>query len=201
MSSSQRIRAHRWPADISFRACLLIGAGFIALQALALLAMGHPLICTCGTIKLWHGGISSPENSQHLTDWYTYSHVIHGFGFYLLLWFIAPRMPLGLRFAIAIGLEAGWEIVENAPLIMDRYRQSALAQGYFGDSVVNSVVDTLAAALGLVLARILPVWIIVALVIGLELFAVYTIRDNLTLNIIQLIRPSESISQWQMGGQ
>jgi len=191
-------RAFKWLAGMSLRACLLMSAGFIALQALALLAMGHPPICTCGTIDLWHGAVSSSENSQHLTDWYTYSHVIHGFGFYLLLWFIAPRMPFYSRFAMAIGLESAWEIVENTPLVMDRYRQSALAQGYFGDSVINSAVDTLAAGLGFVLARLLPVWTIVALVIGMELFAAYTIRDNLTLNIIQLIRPSETISRWQM---
>ncbi len=201
MSNSQQRHACRWPADISFGACLLIGAGFIALQALALLAMGHPPICTCGTIKLWHGLASSAETSQHLTDWYTYSHVIHGFGFYLLLWLIAPRMPFAVRLAMAVGLEAAWEVIENTPLVMDRYRQSALARGYFGDSIVNSVADTLAAAFGFVLARLLPVWATVALVIGTELFIAYAVRDNLTLNIIQLIRPSESISKWQMGGQ
>ncbi len=201
MSSSQRRHVHRWPADISFRACLLISAGFVVLQALILLAMGHPLICTCGAIKLWHGLASSAETSQHLTDWYTYSHVIHGFGFYLLLWLIAPRMPFSVRLAMAIGLESAWEVVENTPLVMDRYRQSALARGYLGDSIVNSVADTLAAAIGFVLARILPVWATVALVIGTELFTAYAVRDNLTLNIIQLIRPSESISKWQMGSQ
>ena len=199
MSSSQRTRPLRWPTDISFTACLLISAGFVAIQAAILLAMGHPLICTCGTIKFWHGLASSAETSQHLTDWYTYSHVIHGFGFYLLLWLLAPRMPFGVRLAMAIGLEAAWEVVENTPLIMDRYRQSALARGYFGDSIVNSVADTLAAGFGFVLARILPVWATVALVIGTELFTAYAVRDNLTLNIIQLIRPSESISRWQMG--
>jgi hypothetical protein len=179
---------------------LAIAAGLIALQAAALLAMGHPAICTCGRIDLWHGNPSGPETSQHLTDWYTYTHVVHGFGFYLLLWLIAPRMPFLWRLVIAIGLEAGWEVIENTPFIMDRYRQSALARGYFGDSVVNSVVDTLAAALGFTLARVLPVWVSVAFVVGLELFAAYMIRDNLILNIIQLIHPSEVISRWQTGG-
>ena len=179
---------------------LAIAAGLIALQAAALLAMGHPVICTCGRIDLWHGNPSGPETSQHLTDWYTYTHVVHGFGFYLLLWLVAPRMPFLWRLVIAIGLEAGWEVIENTPLIMDRYRQSALARGYFGDSVVNSVVDTLAAVVGFALARILPVWLSVALVAGMELFAAYMIRDNLVLNIIQLIHPSEVISRWQTGG-
>jgi hypothetical protein len=109
-------------------------------------------------------------------------------------------MSFHLRFVLAIGLEAGWEIIENSPLIMDRYRQSALAQGYFGDSVINFVSDTLAAVLGFVLARTLPVWSIVALAIAMELFTGYMIHDNLTLNIIQLIHPSDAISRWQAGG-
>lgn len=179
---------------------LAIAVGFIALQAIALLAMGHPAICTCGRIDLWHGNPSGPETSQHLTDWYTYTHVVHGFGFYLLLWLIAPRMPVLWRFVIAMGLEAGWEVIENTPFIMERYRESALARGYFGDSVVNSVADTLAAAIGFALARVLPVWSSVLLVAAAELFAAYMIRDNLILNIIQLIHPSELISRWQVGG-
>lgn len=199
MLSSPQTRAVNWSERISFRARLLTSAGFVALQALILLAMGHPLICTCDTIKLWHGAVSSAETSQHLTDWYTYSHVLHGFGFYLFLWLVAPRMPFGLRLAMAIGLEAAWEVIENTPLVMDRYRQSALARGYFGDSVINSVADTLAAGIGFVSARVVPIWVVVALVIGMELFAAYAIRDNLTLNIIQLIWPSEFISQWQVG--
>jgi hypothetical protein len=179
---------------------LLIAAAFVALQALILAAMGHPWICTCGRVELWHANPSGPETSQHLTDWYTYTHIIHGVGFYLLLWLIAPRLPFGVRFVLAIGLEAAWEVVENTPVIMDRYRESALARGYFGDSVVNSIFDTFAAALGFVLARILPVWSTVVLIVLLELSLGYMIRDNLTLNIIQLIHPSEVISRWQTGG-
>jgi hypothetical protein len=149
---------------------------------------------------LWHGSPSGPETSQHVADWYTYTHIIHGFGLYLLLWLLAPRASFGLRLALAIGLEAGWEVIENTPFVMDRYRDLALAHGYFGDSVINSVADTLAAAFGFVLARLLPVWSIVAIAIAMELFAGYMIHDNLTLNIIQLVYPSEAISRWQAGG-
>ncbi len=141
------------PHDRGLLGLLLIVAVFVALQALILAAIGHPWICTCGRVELWHANPSGPETSQHLTDWYTYTHVIHGVGFYLLLWLIAPRLSFGLRFAFTIGLEAAWEVVENTPVIMDRYRESALARGYFGDSVVNSIFDTFAAALGFVLAR------------------------------------------------
>jgi hypothetical protein len=190
----------KWSGRLSSGGLVLIAAGFIALQASALVAMGHPLICTCGDVRLWHGIVFSAENSQHLADWYTYSHVIHGFGFYLLLWLIAPRLPLGVRLVIAIGLEASWEIIENTPLVMERYRQAALAEGYFGDSVINSLSDTLAAVVGFLLARLLPVWSSIALVIAMELFVAYMIRDNLTLNIIQLIYPNAVISNWQTGG-
>ncbi|MBM3529224.1 MAG: DUF2585 domain-containing protein [Alphaproteobacteria bacterium] len=180
--------------------CLLAIGGMLALQSLALLALGHPAICTCGTVKLWHGVVASSENSQHIADWYTYSHVIHGFALYFLLWLLAPGMSFGLRLTIAVGIEVAWEVAENMPAIMERYRQSALARGYFGDSAINSVADTLAAAVGVVLARKLPVWLIVASVIAMELFALYWIRDNLVLNVVQLIHPFEAISLWQEGG-
>ena len=176
---------------------LLIAAGFLALQVVVLVAMDHPWICTCGRIDLWHGNASGPETSQHLTDWYTVSHVIHGFGFYLLLWLIAPRLSFPQRLVIAVGLEVAWELIENTPWLMERYRQGALAQGYFGDSIINSLSDTGAAALGFVLARLLPVWTAVVLVAALELFTLAAIRDNLTLNIIQLVHPTEAISRWQ----
>jgi hypothetical protein len=189
-----------WSERISLGNYLLIAIGFVAAQALVLLAMGLPAICRCGYVALWHGNPADSETSQHLTDWYTYTHLIHGFGLYLLLWLIAPRMSFGLRLALAIGLESAWEIVENTPSVMEHYRDSALARGYFGDSVINSVADTLAAAAGFVLARQLPVWSIVALTIGMEAFAGYMIRDGLALNIIQLIFSNGAISRWQTGG-
>jgi hypothetical protein len=171
----------------------------VAFQVLALAALGQPGWCECGYVKLWHGLVLSPENSQHLTDWYTFSHVIHGSVFYLLLWLVAPSMPFGLRLALALGLEAAWEVFENTPFVIDRYRQSALAQGYFGDSVINSVTDTLAAGVGVVLARTLPIWAMLVLVVFLELFVGAMIRDNLILNIVQLIYPNDFVSRWQSG--
>lgn len=176
---------------------VLIAGGFVSLQALAIVAMGHPPICKCGYITFWYGNPSGPETSQQVIDWYTFTHIIHGFGLYLLLWLVAPRMPFGVRLVLAIGIEAGWEVIENTPFIIDRYRQSALARGYFGDSAINSVFDTLATTLGFVLARISPVWLSVGMVVGTELFLGYMIHDNLILNIIQLIYPTEAISDWQ----
>jgi len=192
--------AAKWLEQMPSGVFLLIVVGFVMLQAVVLLAMGQPAICSCGTVKLWMGDVLSSENSQQFTDWYSYTHVVHGFFLYLLLWLVARRLPIGLRLALAIGLEAGWEIIENTPFVIDRYRQLALAQGYIGDSVINSVGDTLAAVFGFVLARMLPVWSSVILVIAMELFVGYMIHDNLTLNIIQLIHPNSAVSRWQNGG-
>lgn len=189
----------KWYERFSVGSCLLVGAALIATQALVLFAMGQPLICTCGYLRLWGGITSGPEMSQQFTDWYTYSHVIHGVAFYFLFWLIAPRTSIAGRFILVLAFEASWEIIENTPFIIDRYRQSALAQGYFGDSIINSVGDTMAAAFGFLLAMTLPVWGTVALTISIELFLAYMIHDNLTLNIIQLIHPTEAISLWQAG--
>src|SRR5258706_5430407 len=176
-----------------------IGAGIIAVQAVTVFLMGHPLICKCGYVSLWYPSQSGAETSQQLTDWYTFTHIEHGFLFYLLLWSIAPRLAFGTRLMIAIGIEAGWDILENTPFIINRYRQGALAEGYFGDSVVNSGFDSLSAILGGPLARILPVRLSAALVIGTELFLAVMIPHNLALNIVQLGHPSEIISRWQTG--
>lgn len=178
----------------------LLAVGVFAIQAAALSAMGRPAICTCGVIRLWVGAVRSPQNSQQLTDWYSFSHIIHGLLLYALLRLAMPRAPFGLRLALAVGIEAAWEIIENTPWVIEHYRQQALAQGYVGDSVVNSLCDTLAAVFGFVLARLLPVWASVALALAMEAFTGFMIHDNLTLNILQLIHPSAAISRWQVGG-
>jgi hypothetical protein len=191
--------AMKWYERISVGTCLVVGAASIAVQALVLFVMGQPPICACGYVRLWGGIASGPEMSQQFTDWFSYSHVIHGIGFYFMLWLIAPRASVAIRFILALGFEVSWEIVENTHFVIDRYRQSALAQGYFGDSIINSVGDTIASAFGFFLAGALPAWGTVALAISVELFTAYMIHDNLTLNIIQLIHPTDAISHWQTG--
>lgn len=178
---------------------LSIAVALIAVQAAVLYMFGQPPICACGYVEFWHGVVLSAGNSQHLTDWYTFSHVIHGFLFYLLLRYLFPNMSLGVRLALAVGIEAAWEIAENTPMVIQHYREQALAQGYTGDSIINSVWDTLAMVVGFFMASRFRVWTIVALALFLELFTAYMIRDNLTLNVLNLLYASPDIAAWQAG--
>src|SRR5262249_37852799 len=162
--------------------------------------MGEAGMCGWGRGRLWQGEVMSAENSQQLADWYSPSHFIHGLLFYGLLWLIARRRPLGLRALIALVIECGWEILENSPIIIDRYRAATISLGYRGDSVINSVSDMTFMLIGFALAARLPVIASIALAVLLELAVGYMIRDNLTLNIIMLIWPVEAIRTWQAGG-
>ena len=187
------------------RGLALALAMWLAIGAI-LLAMGRVPICACGSVKLWWGTVQSAENSQHVADWYSFSHVIHGLLFYFFAhvlwrrWKLLGGKPASWALPIAIVFEGFWELLENSPLIIDRYRAVTVSFGYEGDAVINSLSDIGFMALGFWIASKLPWKASLAMAIAFELFTLYMIRDNLTLNVLMLVWPLEAVRQWQAGG-
>lgn len=186
---------------MSKKQILIIAVGIVLVQILALFFIGHIWICKCAYIKLWHGVTFSSENSQHLSDWYSFSHIIHGFIFYWLAWLIAKKKGWGVgsMFIMALVVESAWEILENTDLIINRYREVTISLDYYGDSIINSFMDTAFMVLGFYMAYRLPIWLTISLLVFMEAWVGWSIRDNLTLNIIMLIHPFQFILDWQSG--
>ncbi len=188
------------------RRAVIVSIAIAVIAVCILLAMDRPPICECGYVKLWHGQINDSGNSQHISDWYTPSHIIHGMIFYALGWWLFVRRGWGGSQAfrwglpLAVLLEAAWEVAENTPMVIDRFRSVTANWGYSGDSVLNSAADIGWMAFGFWLALRLPVKVTVALAIVGEILAAWVVRDNLTLNVIMLVFPIDAIADWQAAG-
>lgn len=180
---------------------VFFGLGIILAMSIILHFEGRLAWCACGYIKFWHGLVVSSENSQHLFDWYSFTHVAHGLGWYLLLWLIdrKKRLSFSAKLLIAIGLAASWEVLENSNMVINRYRDSTISLDYFGDSIINSIGDVISMIIGFIFAWKARVWHSVILFLAMEIMLLYVIRDNLTINIIMLIHPVEAIKIWQSG--
>ena len=170
----------------------------LALQALALYLMNHPLICTCGYVKLWHGQVFHSENSQHIADWYSFGHLDHGILFYGAAWLLMHHAGFNAR-ALAVGVTGIlWEVGENTSMVIERFRAVTISLDYYGDSVLNSVWDSVIMMGGVLLARRVPVWLSVGVVLGTEALTAYMVRDGLALNTLMLLYPIQAVKDWQM---
>lgn len=176
---------------------LVVTFVIILVQVLSQYLMGRLWICECGYVKLFEAGVNTPGNSQHLFDWYTPSHIIHGFLFYGLGWLVLRKQPITAKLSLAALIEAAWEILENSPIVIDRYRTATMAIGYTGDSILNSGMDMVAMIAGFFFAARVPVWLIVVIALGFEVLTAIIIRDNLTLNVLMLVWPIEAVKTWQ----
>ena len=203
MNDIDPVLNNKTEADRQWFTATMICLGVVAATVCILAAMGRPFICENGTVKIWHGVVKSSENSQHIADWYTFTHVTHGFAFYALLWLLSRKVmflrPTGMRLLFAVSLEAGWEVLENTPFIINRYREATIALGYTGDSILNSVADIVFMSCGFLLAWRLPTWVSILIVISLEVMLLILIRDNLSLNMLMLTFPIDEIRDWQAG--
>ncbi len=179
----------------------LIALGIALALGLTQWAMGRSFLGPDGKFAFWEGSIWSAGCSQRLADPYSFSHIAHGIIFFAFLWLVARRLSVRHRFLIALLMEAGWELLENSPLIINRYREATMALGYAGDSIVNSLSDLSMMSLGFLLAWRANPWVTALVLVAMEVGCAIWVRDNLTLNVIMLIYPIDAIKVWQMGGQ
>lgn len=179
-----------------------LGAAAVVAAAMVatLAAMGRRWWCACGSWSPVSWVVNSSHNSQHLVDAYSASHLEHGLVFVPALRAVsrgrlAPQdLVLG-----AFVLEAAWEVLENTPMVIDRYRQATVSLDYVGDSVANSLSDVTCCTLGALLAARAPLWVAALVLLGIEAGLLATIRDSMLLNVVMLVWPLAAIRAWQAG--
>ena len=174
-------------------------AAVLVVTAFVMRLEGRLWFCTCGRLLPWVGDAWSADTSQHLFDPYSFTHVLHGFAFCGLLALLLPRVGWRWRLGLAVALEAAWEVIENTDFVINRYRETTAALGYTGDTVVNSLGDVAACALGVLLARRLGALKTLLVFALTEVVLLLWIRDSLLLNILLLVYPSKSLREWQAG--
>ena len=187
------------PTPIRSRATLAVVLVMLAAAVLYLRWQGRVWWCEQGDLSPIAVRVNSPHNSQHLFDPYSLSHVLHGVLFFGVLWLFRRRLSLPVRATIAAGIEIGWEVLENSPIIINRYRNATMAQGYSGDAILNSIADVLSFVLGFYAARKLGLWPSILMFLVVELVMLLMMRDNLTLNVLMLLWPIDAIRHWQSG--
>ncbi len=188
------------PQNLSSWLAVASAVAIALIVGVAMRLLGRVWYCACGTPTLFAGEVASMHNSQHLIDWYSFSHFLHGLVFYSILTVSFPKLAVRWRLVVSLAVEAVWEIFENSPIVIDRYREATAANGYTGDSLVNAAGDLLFCVIGFAVARSIGWrWSIVVFIM-FELLMVVAIRDNLSLNILMLLWPIDAIRIWQSGG-
>ncbi len=180
-----------WPWGVM---TLILAAAIVSLHL-----QGRLWICASGHVYLWTSDTFSSDNSQHLFDPYSFTHVLHGILFCGLLAFTAPWIGLTWRLSLALLAESLWEVVENTEFVIQRYREATAALGYQGDTILNSMGDILTCGLGFLLAHLLGWRLSILLFLLVEVVLLVWIRDSLLLNILMLLYPLDAIKTWQMG--
>jgi hypothetical protein len=178
----------------------LVLGGVLGAMTLQLRLQDRLWRCACGFVALWAGNVNSPETSQQLFDPYSFTHVLHGFIFFGAVHLLWPHLSEAWKMVTALSVEALWEVIENMPFIIERYRSETVSIGYTGDTIVNSFGDIASCALGAVVARRLGVVKTLVLAVVIETVLLLTIRDSLLLNIIMLLYPLDALRVWQAGG-
>jgi hypothetical protein len=178
-----------------------VAFGLVGAMVVTLRAMGRVWWCKCAAWSPVSWTVASSHNSQHLLDAYSFSHFQHGLLFLPgLLWLGRGRLPVAGAVLGSVALEALWEVVENTPLIIDRYRAATISLDYSGDSVANSLSDVACCTLGALFAARAPWWVTAVVFLVIEGGMLASIRDSLLLNVWMLAAPSDLIRTWQAGG-